>query len=153
MEALGLVELLGDSDGELEALTLAEGEAELEGDKLRDTDADGLTDADGEAELLGLRLLETELDGDNEAEADALGEADWLAEGDADSEALGLSERDTDWLTLADGDAELDGLAELEGDLDTEKLCIHISQFSEAVPVTFLYSNISPSTLPAGCGP
>lgn len=62
-------------------------------------------------------------------------------------------------LELGEIDVLLDGLNEAEGErldegeIETPKLCIHISQFSLVRPVTFLNSKISPRTLPVGCGP
>ncbi len=76
-----------------------------------------------------------------------------------EAEGLTLAEGERDLLALELGLAEEEGLAELEGDIlldgerDTLKDCIHISQFSRVEPETFLNSNISPKTLPVGCGP
>lgn len=108
-----------------DGLTLLLGEMETDEEGL--SEADGLTDK--LAELLGEALAE--------GEGDELGEA----------EELGLTEADGEELTLAEGEVEA------EGERDTLKLCIDISQVSLVFPVTFLNSSIAPKTFPAGWGP
>lgn len=126
-------------------------------------EADGLNDDEalGLLEALGLRLGEAEFDGDSDGlgERLALGEieveaeGDLLAEGENDVLAEGERERELDALAEAEGDKLALGEREALGEIDTEKLCIQISQFSRMEPTTFLYSNISPKTLPVGWGP
>jgi hypothetical protein len=87
---------------------------------------------------------------------EAEGERDWLAEGltedEGEIDTLAEGERlgEAELEILAEGLREALGDMEAEGERETEKLCILISQFSLTSPVTFLYSNISPNTLPAG---
>lgn len=77
-----------------------------------------------------------EADGEIDVEADG----DLLALGEKDVLADGLSERELDWEVEADGERLALGEAEALGEIDTEKLCIHIIQFSVVSPVTFLNS-------------
>lgn len=124
---------------------LALGLTELEGEILVDEEGDKLNDSLKLTLELGETLEEGLRDGLFELEGltEALGDLDplGLRLEDGETEALGLE------LIEEEGDAEADG------DRDTPKLCIQISQFSLVKPVTFLYSYISPSTLPVGCGP
>jgi hypothetical protein len=137
----------GEADTELDGLTdelgesevLAEGLTELLGESERDADALG------EVEREGL----TELDGDCDCEAEGDTLEDGLSEGEVELDALELG----DMLWLAEGLTDEEGLTLELGETETIKLCIHISQFSEVEPVTFLYSHISPRTLPVGWGP
>lgn len=113
----------------------------------------GLSEAEGLRLLLGLK--EAEALGDNdplgeiEAELLELGELEELGLIELDGEVLAEGEREV----LAEGETEVDGEIEAEGERLTPNDCIEIIHFSVASPVTFLYSKISPKTVPRGCGP
>lgn len=66
------------------------------------------------------------------------------------TDELGLREGETEELIELEGDTDALGEAEADGEAETEKLCIHIIQFSVVEPETLTYSNISPKTLPLG---
>lgn len=117
---------LGEGETELDGLSEALGEVEVDG--LRDglEDELGEVEADGESEALGEEL--TELDGLSERLAEAEGDSEALTEELGDCDGLALPEVELDGLSEAEGENEALLLAEELGDRLAEVLVLGESE-------------------------